>query len=266
MAGRFIWLKTATIILMVACAAISAYMPAAHASGQQPVIVEAFKEDRVRLDIGDMTHVTRTLTIENRINKSIVPGMITLILQKQTPDRLGPVALPFTSVIKPMAIANVTARMGDGAGISDVRVTETENSTVVQYGAWAPIEPYGTLTVILEYDSPDIVERGLLFNTAQYPFTTSSIPVEKAVVEAVIDNGYLTYSSERPGARGDSYVWEKPQLGMDSWGVALEYSILPLPLLPIGGGSLVWGIILLICLIWVAWTYTRPRPKGGVKP
>ncbi len=263
MADYFIWLKTAAIVLMVACVAISAYVPAAHASGQPLVVVEAFKEDRVRLDIGDVTHVTRTLTIENRIDKSVVPGMITLILQKQTPDRLGPVTLPFTSVVKPMAVGNVTARMGDGTGISDVRVTETENSTIVQYGAWAPIEPYGTLTVILEYDSPDIVERGLLFNTAQYPFTTSSIPVEKAVVEAAIGNGYLTYSSEKPAVRGDSYVWEKPQLGMDSWGVALEYSVLPVPLLPVSGGTLVWGMILSICLIWVAWTYTRPRPKGG---
>jgi hypothetical protein len=52
---------------------------------------------------------------------------------------------------------------------------------------------------------------------------------------------------------------------MDSWGVALEYSILPLPLLPISGGMLFWGILIVICLIWVAWTYTRPR-KGVKKP
>jgi hypothetical protein len=129
-----------------------------------------------------------------------------------------------------------------------------------------PIEPYQTLTVILEYDSPDIVERGLLFNTVQYPFTTSSIPVDKAVVEVAIDNGHVTYSNEKPVVNGANYVWEKPQLGMDSWGVALEYSILPLPLLPISGGMLFWSILIVICLIWVAWTYTRPRSKGGAKP
>lgn len=262
MSGRLLWLKNASIILVVVCLAISAYVPAAHAASQPLVIVEVFKEDKVHLDIGDTTHVTRTLIIENEINKSVVPGMITLILQKQSPDKLGPVSIPFTSSVRPMNVTNVKAKMGDGTEISDVRVTETKNSTIIQYGAWVPIEPYQTLTVILEYDSPDIVERGLLFNTVQYPFTTSSIPVEKAIVEAAINNGHVTYSNEKPVVYGDNYVWEKPQLGMDSWGVALEYSILPLPLLPISGGMLVWGVLLVICLIWVAWTYTRPRKKA----
>jgi hypothetical protein len=261
MAGRLIWLKNASIILAVICAVLLVYIPAAHAVSQPLVIVEVFKEDRVHLDIGDTTHVTRTLIIENKINKSVVPGMITLILQKQSPDKLGPISIPFTSSVRPMNVTNVKAKMGDGTEISDVRVTETENSTIIQYGAWVPIEPYQTLTVILEYDSPDIVERGLLFNTVQYPFTTSSIPVEKAVVEAAIDGGHVTYASEPPTINGNIYVWEKPQLGMGSWGVALEYSILPLPLLPISGGLLIWGLLLLICLLWVAWTYTRPRKK-----
>ncbi len=252
--------------MLIAVSALSlAYMHAAHAAPQPLVVVEVFKEDRVRLDIGDTTHVTRILTIENKINRSVVPGTITLELQKQTPDRLGPVSIPFTSVVKPMNVTNVRAKMGGGTTINDVRVTETGNSTVIQYGAWVPIEPYGTLTVILEYDSPDIVEKGLLFNTVQYPFTASSIPVERAVVEVKVDNGYVTYASEPPAVNGASYVWEKQQPGMGSWGVAFEYSILPLPLLPISGGALLWGAIIIICLIWVAWTYTRPPWKNRGK-
>lgn len=255
-------LKNAIKIFTIILAVYVASIPLAHAVSQPLVVVEVFSEDRVHLDIYDTTHVTRTLVIKNEIDKPIVPGVITLVLQKQSPEKIGPVSIPFTSVVKPLKVMNVTARMGDGAAITDVKVTETENSTIIQYGAWVPIEPKQTLTVILEYDSPDIVEKGLLFSTLQYPFTSSSIPVEKAVVETSIKNGRVTYSSEKPAAYGSTCVWEKSQLGMDSWGVALEYSMLPLPLLPISGGTLLWGLILLICLIWVVWTYTRPR-KGA---
>lgn len=259
MLGR---LKNTIITIAMLILAISiASIPLAHAAGQPLVVVEVFSEDRVHLDIGDTTHVTRTLVIKNEIDKPIVPGIITIVLQKQTPEKIGPVAIPFTSVVKPLKVMNVKARMGDGAEIKDVKVTETENSTIIQYGAWVPIEPKQTLTVILEYDSPDIVEKGLLFSTLQYPFTSSSIPVEKAIIETSIKSGHITYSSEKPTINGNTYVYENSSLGMNSWGVALEYSILPLPLLPISGSTLLWGIILLACLIWVVWTYTRPHKR-----
>ncbi len=262
MSSRLTDIKTVFIVFLTIGLVFLAYLPAVHAASEPLVIVEVFKEDRVHLDIGDTTHVIRTLVIENRINKSIVPGMITLILQKQSPDKLGPIAIPGTGSVKPVNATNVTAKLGDGTAISDVRVTEAGNSTVIQYGAWVPIGPGQTLTVVLEYDSPDIVEKGLLFNTVDYPFTSSSIPVEKAIVEATIQTGQVTYSSQPPAVSGRTYVWEKPQLAMGSWDVPFEYSILPLPLLPIRGGALVWGLILLICLVWVAWTYARPRKKA----
>jgi len=261
MSGRLRRLKNALIILVIICALFLAHVQAVQAAKQPLVVVEVFKEDKVHLDLGKNTHVTRTLTIQNMINRSVVPGVITLMLQKETPSKIGPISIPFTTIIKPVNVTNVKARMGDGSAINDIKVIEANDSTVIQYGAWVPIEPYQSLTIILEYDSPDIVENGLLFSTVQYPFTSSSIPVEKAVIEADVNNGHITYSSEKPLVQGDTYVWEKSQLGMDSWGVTLEYSILPLPLLPISGGTLLWGLILLICLIWVAWTYTRPR-KG----
>ncbi len=265
MLGRSYKLTNTLIILAVMCAVFLAYIPAVHAASQPLVVVEVFKEDKVRLDLGDVTHVTRTLTIQNEINRSIVPGIITLTLQKESPSKLGPISLPFTSSVKAVNVTNVTARLGDGTAISDVKVSEVNDSTVIQYGAWVPIDAGQTLTVILEYDSPDIVEKGLFFNTVQYPFTSSSIPVENAVIEANAGNGHITYSSETPTSNGNPVVWERSQLGMDPWAVSFEYSILPLPMLPINGGMLIWGIILLICLIWVAWTYTRPR-KGAKKP
>jgi len=259
--------KTTVIILIVISALFFGSLPAVHAQNLQTVsVVEAFKEDNVHLAIGgNTTHVTRTLTIENEANESIVPGYIVLMLQKQTPDMIGPLAIPFTSEVKPVSVQNVKAYFQNGLNITDINVTENNNSTVIQYGAWMPIDPGATLTVILEYDSPDIVDNGLLFSTVDYPFTSSSIPVDNAVVEADINGGHVSYASEKPTMNGSTYVWEQPQLGMGSWSVAFEYSALPLPLLPISGSMLLWGLIILICLVWVAWTYTRPR-KGQNKP
>lgn len=261
MLGRLYRIKYACIVLLLICTLFFASAPAVHAVSQPLVVVEVFKEDNVHLDLGDVTHVTRTLTIQNEINRSIVPGEITLTLQKQSPSMLGPIAIPFTSTIKPVNVTNVTARMSDGTPITDIQVSTANDSTVIQYGAWVPIEAGQSLTVILEYDSPDIVDRGLLFNTVQYPFTSSSIPVENAAIEVNTNGEHVTYSSEKPSVNGSTYVWNKSQLGMDSWAVSLEYSILPLPMLPVSGGILVWGVIIIICLIWVAWTYTRPHKR-----
>lgn len=250
-------------LLIAAFISISLFLsmiPSATAADQPLVVVEVFKEDKIHLDIGDTTHVTRTLTIQNVIDKPLVPGFITLVLQKQSPQKIGPVTIPFTNTVTPVRVSNVKARLADGTNVTDIRVVEGENATTIQYGAWVPIEPKGTVTVILEYDSPDIVEKGLLFNTVQYPFSSSSIPVEKATVEAKINGGQVTYSSEKPLRSADVYIWEKPGLGMDSWNVALEYSLLPLPLLPFNGSLLFWGLLLLLCLAWVAWTFMRP-PK-----
>ncbi len=212
MSGRSYRLTCILTVLSLICALLLASAPAAWTASQPLVVVETFKEDKVRLDIGDTTHVTRTIIIQNKIDKPIVPGMITLVLQKQTPNKIGPVAIPFTSSVRPVNVTNAKARLGDGTVISDVRVSETENSTIIQYGAWVPIDAGKELTVILEYDSPDIVERGLLFSSVQYPFTSSSIPVEKAMVEATMP-GTVTYASESPAStiacNIDSAGWKR---------------------------------------------------------
>jgi hypothetical protein len=265
MSGRFKSHGKPFIILIVLSILLLASVPAVHAASQPLVVVEVFKQDRVQLDVGQITHVTRTLTIENDINYSIVPGIITLGLQKQSPDMIGPIPIPFTNNVRPLNVTNVTATMADGTPITDISVSVINDSTVIQYGAWLPIDPGQNITVILQYDSPDIVNSGLLFSNVEYPFTSSSIPVEDAVVEANVNGGHVTYASQKPLKSGSTYIWDQPQLGMGSWSVSFEYSALPLPLMPISGSVLLWGLIILICLVWIAWTYTRPR-KGQDKP
>lgn len=248
------------IVLAVICTVFLAYIPAVQAVSQPLIIVETFKEDKVHLDIGETTHVTRTLIIQNKINKSIVPGMITLDLQKRSQDKFGPIPIPFTSSIKAVNVSNVKAHMGDDTPINDVWVIENNRTTTIQYGVWVPIDPGEAITVVLDYDSSDIVEKGILFNTFYYPFTSSSIPIEKAIIETSLDNGHVTYASEMPDIYGDTYVWEKSQIGMDTWGVSAEYSILPLPMLPFPGSLLMWSLIILTCfVIFMVWIYTRPH-------
>ncbi len=251
--------KRLLIIFSIVVCLLLASLPA-HAS-QPLIVVESFKEDKVHLDIGDMTHVTRTLVIQNHINSSVVPGQITIALQKMSPQKIGPIALPFSDTLKPLTVVNVTATLGDGTPITDVRVEQMGNVTIIMCGAWVPIEANGTLTVILSYDSPDIVDKGILFNTVEYPFSTSTIPTDKAVIEANID-GHATHFSEPATSSGKTYVWEKDQVdAANPWSVNIEYSMLPLPLLPFKGSMILWGIVLLICLAWIVWTFTRSKKK-----
>lgn len=260
MAGN---LKTYKGFLLVSSIIVCLLLASSPAFASQPlVVVESFHEDNVHLDIGDTTHVTRTLVIQNHIDKPVVPGQITIDLQKKAPQTIGPIALPFTDSVKPLSVTNVTARLGDGTPITDINISQTENATIIRYGAWAPIEANGTLTVILEYDSPDIVDKGILFNTVEYPFSSSNVPTEKAIVEISMKEGHATYFSESPKSTGATYVWENDQVDASSpWSVSMEYSALPLPLLPFSSSTIFWGILLLICLAWVVWTYTRPKSK-----
>ena len=205
MARGFKTYKGLFVVFSIVVCLLMASLPV-HAS-QPLVVVESFKEDKVHLDIGDTTHVTRTLVIQNHINNSVVPGHITISLQKMSPQRIGPISLPFTDTLKPFTVTNVTAMFGDGTSITDINVTQTDNATIIQCGAWVPIEANGTLTVVLSYNSPDIVDKGIFFNTVEYPFSTSSIPTDKAIIEATI-NGHATYFSETPASSDDIYTWE----------------------------------------------------------
>jgi hypothetical protein len=256
-------LKIYKKLLIVCSIVVCLVMVSLSAYASQPlVVVESFKQDTVHLEIGDTTHVTRTLVIQNHIDKSVVPGDITIALQKMAPTMIGPIALPFTNKLQPLHVTNVTAMLGDGTLVTDINVTQNETATVIRYGAWMPIDANGTLTVTLSYDSPDIVDKGILFSTVEYPFSISNVPTDKAVIEITLDNGHATYVSEPPVSSGNTYVWENDQIDESKpWDVSMEYSMLPLPMLPFSSSTIVWGIIILICLAWVIWTYTRPKKK-----
>lgn len=251
-----VFLLVSSIIVCLLCASLPAY------ASQPLVVVESFNEDNVHLDIGNIAHVTRTLVIQNHIDKPVVPGQISIALQKKAPQSIGPIALPFTDSLMPLNVTNVTARLGDGTPITDINISQTENATVIRYGAWEPIDANGTMTVILEYDSPDIIDKGLLFNTIQYPFSSSNVPTDKAIIQISLKDGHATYFSESPKSTGATYVWENDHVDTSNpWSVSMEYSVLPLPLLPFSSSTIFWGILLLICLAWVIWTYTRPKKK-----
>ena len=67
--------KTYIGLFVVFSIVICLFMASLPVHASQPlVVVESFKEDKVHLDIGDITHVTRTLVIQNHINNSVVPG------------------------------------------------------------------------------------------------------------------------------------------------------------------------------------------------
>lgn len=260
MAGNLKLCKSFLLVSSIIVCLLWASLPAF--ASQPLVVVESFNEDNIHMDIGDITHVTRTLVIQNHIDKPVVPGQITINLQKKSPQSIGPIAIPFTDTVKPLNVTNVKARLGDGTLITDINVTQTENATVIRYGVWAPIEANGTLTVILEYDSRDIVDKGILFNTVGYPFSASNVPTDKAVIEISLNDGHATYFSETPKSTGAAYVWENDDVDTaNPWSVSMEYSMLPLPLLPLSSSMIFWGIILLVCLGWVIWTYTRPKRK-----
>lgn len=227
---------------------IASQLPSVASAGSA---VEVWDHYNVTIRVDSTTSkVTEELTIRNVIDKPVVPGYGYISLCKeQSPTFLG-LPLPFEKGIEAMKVRDVSARLDDGSTITDVLVTEEGNCTTVRYGFWVPVMPGECRTVIIEYTTDDIIEKGMLFDHITYTIQPSSIPIESALIRADLEGKHVSYSSSPPESNGDAVSWTQNDLTEGTWKLDFEYSSLPLPRSPLRWAFISWGLMFGIISLW----------------
>lgn len=181
--------------------------------------------------VSDKVHFRYELTIKNLIDKPLVPGVCEIRLQKVKPIDLFIIPIPFTEERKAVKVENLRAYSGNMNFKTSFE--EKEDFSVIYYEIWYPIEPNGEMQVVLEFDA-DLVERGILFKSVTVPVGGD---VDIRNINLDIRSDWNT-----------CYIEPKELKSIPAGHLAFvtaEFSLLPLPMLPIRGYILFWGFVIL---------------------
>jgi hypothetical protein len=222
-------------------------------------VVEVWDHYNVTIKVDSATaRITEELTIKNVIDKPVVPGYGYISLSKE--ESSGFFGLPFSSkgAARGLDVRDISVKQG-GSQITDVLVKEEGNVTTIRYGFWTPVMPGESRTIIIEYTTDDIIEKGLLFDHITYTVQPSSIPIENSSIRVDLgDNRHVSYSSYPPESTGDMVTWERSSLKDEAWILDFEYSFLPIPCSPIKWANISWGLMFgIICM----WSYRQWKIK-----
>jgi hypothetical protein len=227
-------------------AVLLAFFCLAHADAQ-PVKVEKIKSYVIEVDVRDSVHVKNIITLRNLINKPLVPGIGEFRIQKSSPIKIGIISIPFTEKRSAVRVENVKAYTLDGKKLN-VRVEEKENYTVIYYEIWYPVEPNSQMTFVIEFDSPDLVEKGILFKETSIP-VGADVDIEHLEVRFSSDWN-LVY------VKNTNATLPAGTLSFSS----AEFSVIPLPMIGIKWSTTFWSIVLTIVIMSAI--YFRKRPKN----
>ncbi|WP_202318556.1 hypothetical protein [Archaeoglobus neptunius] len=212
-------------------------IPAVQASS-----VEEISNFKITVKIDGTAHVRYDITIKNLIDKPVVPGIGEIRLQKVQPLKIGFLSLPFTEERVPVKVRNLKV-YSEGKEFKS-SVEDRGDYTTIVYEIWYPIEPHKSLNFTVEYDA-DIVDSGILFKSVTIPVGADT-NIRK--LEINVDSSWKLCYTE-PKSSGSNPLWTG---SIPAGGIAFytaEFSILPLPMLPVRGYIAFWGTLLFLFAI-----------------
>ncbi|MBO8179299.1 MAG: hypothetical protein H0Z19_02270 [Archaeoglobus sp.] len=203
--------------------------------------VEEISDFKITVDVNSLAHVRYDITLKNLIDKPVVPGIGEIRLQKVEPLKVAFISVPFTEQRKAVKVSDVKA-YSDGKTFK-VSVEEKEDYTVIVYEIWYPIEPGKTLSFTVEYNA-DIVDSGLLFKSVTIPIGTDT---DIRNLEINVNSNWKLTFAEPPA--GNSPMWRGSLPAGSIAFYTAEFSMLPLPTMPVRGYVVIWGALLGLFLI-----------------
>jgi hypothetical protein len=198
----------------------------------------------------DSGHVKCDITIKNLVNNPIVPGIGEIRLQKQEQKKIIVFPVPNTVVLKSVNVSNVRAYSGNAH--LPVKIIHRKNYTVIEYEIWKPIEPGKTYTFTLEFNAPSLIDRGIFFKSVTIP-VGSDVDICKLEIHPV-SSWHLTYSY--PEMKNSMWVASIPASHIVFF--TAEYSLIPMPTLPVRGYIVFWGALI---VMMVAFVVIKKRQK-----
>ncbi|MCX8172349.1 MAG: hypothetical protein N3D09_01885 [Archaeoglobaceae archaeon] len=189
---------------------------------------------KVSIYVGEKANFKYNLTIKNLIDKPIVPGISEIRLQKLETAKILVFPLPFGEERRAAKVENLKAYSGN---MNFKIYSETHgNYTAIYYEVWYPIEPYGEKDLTIEFEA-DLVDKGLLFKSISIPFGS----------DTDIKRLELNFSSDWKLCYLEGDIRSIPANHLAF--VTAEFSLLPLPMLPLRGSTLFWGMLILLIFI-----------------
>ncbi|WP_457549981.1 hypothetical protein [Archaeoglobus sp.] len=230
------------IRLRLAVVLVALFIIVVSVAPSNAVIVKVEEISNYKITVNtDNGHVKCEITIKNLINNPVVPGVGELRLQKQEPRKILIFPIPNTNVAKTINVSNVKAYSGKMS--IPVKVIYKKDYTVIQYEIWTPIEPKKSFSFTIEFDAPELVDRGILFKSVTIPIGAD---VDIAHLELKpVSSWHLCYAS--PKMNDDRWIAKIPANHMEFF--TAEFSSLPLPMLPVRGYVAFWGSLMIIILI-----------------
>ena len=218
------------------------------AAQAQTIDVETISHYDVEVTLGDTVHQKTTVTIRNIIDKPVVPGIGEFRLQTFSPSQILFFSIPGTSAPKPVEVENLRAITSDGKLLMS-HVTEGDDYTTIRYEIWYPIQPGEELSYILEFDSHDLAQKGILFTNIAIP-VASDLPIEDYSVTFLSDQN-LVYQDGTSGSlpRGEITF------------ASAEFSPLLLPEAGFSWSVALWGLVLVAGTACVVWYVRREQVK-----
>ncbi len=213
--------------------------------------VEEISSFKITVDVNSLAHVRYDVTLKNLIDKPVVPGIGEIRLQKAEPIKVAPFSVPFTEERKPVKVTNAKA-YSENRNFK-VTVEEKDDYTLIVYEIWYPIEPKGEMNFTVEYDA-DIVDSGLLFKSVTIPVGTDT---DIRNLEITVNSDWKLTYAEPPASNSPMWRGSIPAGGIAFY--TAEFSILPLPILPVRGYVVFWGTLLALAAILLLIRLRRMR-------
>lgn len=201
--------------------------------------VEEISNLNLSVIVDEKAHFRYEFTLKNLLDKPLVPGIGEIRLQKLEPSKILFIPIPFTEERKAVKVENLRAYSGNMNFKTSFE--EREDYSVIYYEIWYPIEPYGERSIVLEFDA-DLVDSGILFKSVTVP-VGGDMDIRNIRININSDwNTCYFESADLNSVPANHLAF-----------VTAEFSILPLPSLPVRGYVLFWSVVIVTLAFLLVW-------------
>ncbi len=143
--------------------------------------------------------------------------------------------------IEPSRVSNLRAKVS-GKEVEAVKLKDR-----IRYTIWQPISPGKGIEVEISFTVGQAVSKGILFHEFRMPISRFSTRVEGATVSVKVPPGtYVTYVKPRPVSISTTVTW---RLGNSTEYLELEYSPIPMPVMPVKAYLVFWPILAFLFIL-----------------
>jgi len=207
------------------------------------VIVFSNYKTKSQISADGFLHVEKELTLKNIGRAPIIPGELHFKLYEKDSKSEKP-----TTITGFGAVGHYNENL-------DIKKLDYNDQTELVIDIWEPILPGFIYNFKIEYDV-EFKPKGILFYDITLPEEKTTIPIQNQVYELIVpENKHITYTMGGKVSK-NKVVWQDVDIPK------VEYSILPLPRLPIRAVNVFWFLIIIVlCVLLINKVMKQATPQ-----